>query len=145
MKLYEDEYIYADIIEAAGTVGCLEHELYYYYQSTDSLMRGKFAKRFILTLKSLQHISDFMRERKIYHERDLFEFKWMMGYMDLYYRIKSEAPELMKELNTYKSQFRKKWIKLLNNKQISRAYKVMLVMFILNPNIAKGLYNKLTR
>lgn len=145
MKLYEDEYSVLDLIDAAGTVALVDEKLYYYYQSENSLMRDKMSVRFLFTFKSLQHLSDFMRDKGIYSEMNIFEFKWMMAYFDMYYRIKKEAPEFMPEFEKYKPEFIKKQKDLFKNPNVTRAYKIMLILFRINPNLAYRLYKKLSQ
>lgn len=145
MSLYEDEYMYADIVEAAGSVSVVNEKLYFYFQSSDSLIRGRIDERFFCTFSSLQHISDFMKERNIIDEMNLFELRWMMGYMDLYYRIKSESPVLMKKFREYTPKFRKKIVPLLKNPKLTKAYKLLLVLFVINPSFARRLYKQLTK
>lgn len=143
MKLYEDEYIFLDLVEAAETVAVMDEKLYYYFQSDNSLMRDTVSDRFILTLKSLQHLIDFMNRKKIYKEAEILEFKWIMAYMDLYYRICDENPDLMPELKKHKSEFNKKYPACFKNAKATRAYKLMLILFRINPKLARKLYFKL--
>ena len=140
MQLYEDEYICLELIERAEKVAITKLPLYFYYQSEGSLMRSELNEKDLFTFVSLQHMSDFMKSRNLLVEHDIFEYKWFLAYLNIYYRMKTEKPGLLDKLLIYEVTLREKMVSLLKNGQIPRAFKLVLLLFAVHPLVAKPLY-----
>ena len=141
--LYEDELIALEVIQAAQKVVHVNKKLYFYYQSSGSLMRSGYNIKFLCGLDTLQHMIDFMQNLGIKNEVLLLENKWMHSYLSQYFTIMKGYPQLKEKIDKYKPDFRKKFLSFMRNPYITRAYRTVLLQFVLCPRLAAPLYQYL--
>lgn len=143
MGIYEDEMVALELIENAKKVAFVDHELYYYYQSENSLIRSKYNLKRLNTFSSLQHLIDFMAQHDWNYQVDELERRWMMAFLDNYYIIEQYHPEFLPEIISYKKTYLRKVYKWIQNGKVSRMYKVVTILFAVHPLLAKRLYSYL--
>ncbi len=145
MKIYEDEMICLELIQAARRVAYVPCAMYCYYQTQDSLMRSVWDERMFLTLDSLQHLSDFMQEKGISKEVDILQWKWLQAYLRLHYAVREERQDLLELFGKYEPALRNKYAQLMKNPEVLRAYRWVLRLFQIHPALAKPLFRYLQR
>ena len=142
-SIYEDEMVALELIESAQSIVYVPLNLYYYRQTSGSLMRKSFDSRLLLTFTSLQHMIDFMNERGIQNEVALLEHKWFLAFMSIYYVLMYQYPSSLHLISVHKTSFRQKIHCFLNNPYLPRMYKLVLLLFLIHPKLAHPLYSYL--
>ena len=140
MGIYEDEMVALELIEAAEKVAFVNYDLYYYFQSENSLVRSKYNLKRLQTFCSLQHLIDFMEQHGCYDQVDELERRWLIAFLDNYYVIQQDYPEFLPEIISYKKHYLRKVRGWMGNRRVSRMYKVVVILFAMHPLLSRRLY-----
>lgn len=143
MGIYEDEMVALELIEAAEKVAFVNCNLYYYFQSENSLVRSKYSLKRLQTFCSLQHLIDFMEQHGCNNQVDELERRWLIAFLDNYYLIQQDHPEFLPEIISYKKIYLRKVRGWMSNRKVSRMFKVVMILFTMHPLLSRKLYARL--
>lgn len=106
--IYEDSYIYYDLIKNAGKITFIDTVLYYYYLSSNSIMRSDFS------IKKYDILSAFDRKLAVLTENNCKNSIYIV-YRDYLYTV-SRIIGQTKYCDKFTSEFKKQKIKELRKK-----------------------------
>lgn len=106
--IYEDSFIYYDMIEKAGKISFIDTLLYYYYMSPNSIMRSTFS------IKNFDILPSFTKKLEVL-ERNNCSNSINIVYRDYLYTVARMIGQT-KYCNNFSHEFKKKKVKELRAK-----------------------------
>ena len=141
--IHEDDDVFMDILFKIKTISIVKLPLYYYFMSENSIMRGGFSNkefvRFDIDMKNVRYIN----RENIVSQKKLCMIPYLEHYLGFYYYIKSECPELMDSFKNYRNDYFKNILYAIRNKNLSKMFMILSIVFWVSPKLAKPLYNRI--
>ena len=142
--IYEDDASYYIFIDRANRIGLLNESLYYYYMSSNSVMRNDNNEKSIAFIKIYEDRIKYFKDRD---EIDLLE-----GSYDRYCLVLmlNYSASLSKNINLnsralFLDEFKKYYPKVKNSKCIRKKDKMMYKVFNISPNIVGRIIGKIRK
>lgn len=141
--IHEDDDIFLDILFKVKKIAITNNVLYFYYMSNTSIMRSGFSEKELIRLdidmKNIRRIN--MEE--IISQKKLCSIPYFEHYMGFYYLIYEKEQQYIALFKRYKKENFQNILYILKNRNISKAFLVLALLFWISPKLAKRLYNKL--
>lgn len=139
-KAYEDEFTTYKLIYSSKYVSITNQKLYYYFQSTGSIMRNNERELSLDFIDAYNERMDFFKSRDetVLYERskELFCLSLMLTYIKCK-RNRDNTNDKEEMFNIYKQQFKK----LKHYKPVNLLYKLMFSLFYVSPNFCSYIVN----
>ena len=142
-KVDEDSYMLHHVIGDSKRVVRIEEKLYYYVWTQGSISRSAFSpKRFDKNGANLDRV-EFFKIRGIKRQEDFFKREYLLNILKMYYFVKNEHPELLKDYKPYISEYKAHASDFMKgNTRICNMERLIYNAFLISPKLTEKLYDK---
>ena len=141
--IHEDDDIFLDVMLQIKTAAVSQIPLYYYYMSPTSIMRSGFSEKEFVRLDIAMRNIRRINEENIVSQKKLCSIPYLQYYMKFYYYIKDGYPELEAHFKKYKDDYLKNIVYMGYNGNLSKAFALLAIIFLVSPKAAKKYYDRL--
>lgn len=140
--IYEDSYVFFQILEASKRIIVLDENLYYYFQRSNSIMNAKFSeKNFHSCLFTAKYIDFFIRQKNNL-QRNYAANDYLNRYTQNMLMVYLNYNQYKKDFSYYHRKYFENLRFILINPTICRMKKLMAIMLIVNPQTAYKICKK---
>lgn len=134
-KLNEDQFTTHKLYYESKSIVCINRQLYYYYQSEQSIMRSKFSMKKLDAIEALEETRSFFKTK---HLDDLVlwhDTLYSFILIKYYYILKNEGRQYDHIRKKIKHKYKKLSYEFLNNPNINKKSKALLFIFKVSPKL----------
>ncbi|MEN6371397.1 MAG: glycosyltransferase [Armatimonadota bacterium] len=145
--IHEDEFVTHKLIYRAKRIAAIERELYYYRQTSGSIMQAPFSEKRLVALRAFQERIEFYKSNGLTELADLTECSYASLLMKFYCQAKAN-PQSQKCASRLNEEFCRNYSQFLSNPALSRCKRISLRLFKLSPvlyNAIMAIRKKLSR
>lgn len=136
-RIHEDQFMAHKILFLCKKVTYIKKPLYYYIQTSNSIMRSKFNIKRLDGVYSLKDRVDFFRGINQKQLQYKAEYDYIEEFFDFYYRAQNEVENAGREINQMRKIFVSDIFILLKNPLYNWKEKSLWISFCINPRIYK--------
>jgi len=134
-KIHEDEAVSYKVIYNANKIAVTSKRLYMYYQSDNSVIRGKYNSKRLDIFDALEERIRFFNERNLNELRDKATLAYCYGIIEAYNKCKKHIPNYQDALKELMDKHKRMYKKVLFQKNTSVFVKIALASFRFEPRL----------
>ncbi len=142
-KIYEDAYIFLDLIDQTTKI-VRTYEQYYYYrcQRPGSTVNSAYRYGIVDRIDLANHFMDFFSSRSIKDQVEHSVVRYVDAYLINHIAIHADKKEYKKQFRPYVRQAYKRIPAVLSNKHICKLKKLIFLITLASPVYAKKMCKK---
>lgn len=136
-KIYEDLWVYLEVLLSCKRISVANTSLYYYYQNPASITKSNYLAhdRFGEFVVRYNYI-EFFRKRGLQEQGDYAENDYLTFFMRNFFAVKLKYKDKENELVPYIRILKKQIKSILKNSKICRMRKICTVIMLISPSMA---------
>lgn len=136
-KLNEDQFTTYKIYFNSRKVVSINREMYYYYQSGNSITRSEFSIKKLDAIEAIESSKRFFEENNLYDLVLWNDTLYSFVLIKYYFILESNGKEFNEIKNKLKIKFNDNYKSFINNPYIGKKSKFLLIMFNISPKLYK--------
>ena len=143
-QIYEDEAIYYKFIDAAKSLMCIDEDLYYYYMTSNSVMRNMKHKKDTAFIEIYKNRIKYFRERGDFVLENGSCARFGIVLL-LFYAGRKKDPLNENDLGEILQLYKENYKSIKFNRKLLIQDRILLLFFKIAPNLTAFILNKIRK